>query len=164
LARVDCAMKAWEGRKRCNEYITETFRWNPVGSQSHPVEPGKQPEASLAPAVVTQRTKRRQLVLRPCHGAPRLPYPRFSSRCSTKRGPRPTTTSLVFGYRRGLRTRHRHTRVPQEHGTPCDSTVFAAGGAAAPNAPGRQAGVGPERSEDRRQRVVTTGERKGNPP
>jgi hypothetical protein len=26
----------------------ETFRWNPVGSQSHPVERGPQPEASLA--------------------------------------------------------------------------------------------------------------------
>jgi hypothetical protein len=28
--------------------ITETFRWNPVGNQSHPVELGQQPEASLA--------------------------------------------------------------------------------------------------------------------
>ena len=28
--------------------ITETFRWNPVGNQSHPVEPGPQPEASPA--------------------------------------------------------------------------------------------------------------------
>src|SRR5437870_5052189 len=26
----------------------ETFRWNPVGNQSHPVEPSQQPEASLA--------------------------------------------------------------------------------------------------------------------
>jgi hypothetical protein len=28
--------------------ITETFRWNPVGNQSHPEELGQQPEASLA--------------------------------------------------------------------------------------------------------------------
>jgi hypothetical protein len=42
------AKKAWERRKRCNEYIMETFRWNPVGNQSHPVEPGLQPAASLA--------------------------------------------------------------------------------------------------------------------
>src|SRR5690349_11442509 len=41
--------KAWERGKRCNDYTLETFRRNPVGSQSHPVERGPQPETSLAP-------------------------------------------------------------------------------------------------------------------
>ena len=48
---------------------SETFRWNPVGNQSHPGELGQQPEASLAwgPAMVT--AKRRQRVPRPCYRA-----------------------------------------------------------------------------------------------
>jgi site-specific DNA recombinase len=62
-----CAKKAWEGRKRCNEYITETFHWNSVGNQSHPVEPSQQPEASLAPSTSNGVVKRRQPVLRPCY-------------------------------------------------------------------------------------------------
>src|SRR6266581_3222346 len=43
-----CATQAWERRKRCNDYTLETFHWNPVGNQSHPVKPSQQPEASLA--------------------------------------------------------------------------------------------------------------------
>ncbi len=31
-----------------NTRLPETFRWNPVGNQSHSVESGQQPEASLA--------------------------------------------------------------------------------------------------------------------
>ena len=38
----------------------ETFRWNPVGNQSHPAEPGQQREASLASWRATVRAKRRQ--------------------------------------------------------------------------------------------------------
>ena len=38
----------------------ETSRWNPVGIQSHPVESGQQPEASLAWLVARPGTKRRQ--------------------------------------------------------------------------------------------------------
>ena len=49
----------------------ETFRRSPVGNQSHPVEPGRQPEARLASWQVTARAKRRQPVLKPCYGAPR---------------------------------------------------------------------------------------------
>src|SRR5205085_4331011 len=55
----------------CNDCITETFRRNPVGNQSHPVEPGPQPEASLAWGLVTATAKRRQPAFRPCYGAPR---------------------------------------------------------------------------------------------
>ena len=38
----------------------ETFRWNPVGNQSHPAEPGQQRDASLASWRATVRAKRRQ--------------------------------------------------------------------------------------------------------
>src|SRR5687767_15128713 len=48
-------------------FLSETFRRNPVGNQSHPVEPGRQPEASLVSVQVTARAKRRQPVLRPCY-------------------------------------------------------------------------------------------------
>ncbi len=40
--------------------FSETFRWNPVGKQSHSVESGQQPEASLAWTSVTAAAKRRQ--------------------------------------------------------------------------------------------------------
>jgi hypothetical protein len=70
--------EAWERRKRCNEYITATFRWNPVGNQSHPVEPGRQPEASVAWRPAMAAAKGRQPVPKPCHGAPRLPHPRVA--------------------------------------------------------------------------------------
>src|SRR5262249_41581157 len=40
--------------------VSETFRRNPVGSQSHLVEPGPQPEPSLASAGAIPTTKRRQ--------------------------------------------------------------------------------------------------------
>ena len=43
---IACARKAREGGMRCKH--SETLRWNPVGIQSHPVELGQQPEASLA--------------------------------------------------------------------------------------------------------------------
>jgi hypothetical protein len=59
--------EAWERRKRCNEYIMETFQWSPVGSQSHPVEPGQQLEASLAWGGESRTAKRRQPVSKPCY-------------------------------------------------------------------------------------------------
>ena len=40
--------------------LPETFRWNPAGIQSCPLEPGQQAEASLAWASVTASAKRRQ--------------------------------------------------------------------------------------------------------
>jgi hypothetical protein len=72
LSNCLCTKKAWERGKRCNDYTLETFRRNPVGKQSHPVEPGRQPEASLAWAGVTRTAKRRQPGPRPCYGAPRV--------------------------------------------------------------------------------------------
>ena len=38
----------------------ETSGWDPVGWQSHPVEPGQRPEACLAWSSVTAAAKRRQ--------------------------------------------------------------------------------------------------------
>ena len=58
--------KAWERRKDVNDDITETFHRNPVGNQSHPVEPGRQPAARLAPRPARDATKRRQPVPKPC--------------------------------------------------------------------------------------------------
>jgi hypothetical protein len=46
--------------------ITETFRRNPTGKQSRLVEPGQQPEASLAWGGVSRTAKRRQRVPMPC--------------------------------------------------------------------------------------------------
>lgn len=47
---------AWlrqEARERRTAYRLETFRRNPAGNQSRPVEPGQQPETSLAWGRVT---------------------------------------------------------------------------------------------------------------
>jgi len=107
-----------ERGKGCNECIAETFRWNPVGTQSHPVEPGRQPEASLARRPAMAAAKRRQRLLRPCYRAPKLPH-RGSPRRTMVRGPRRHTATAWCAWScRGLRTGHRHTEIPQEPGTP----------------------------------------------
>ncbi len=93
---------------------SETFRWNPVGNQSHPVELGRQPEASLAwgPAMVT--AKRRQRVPRPCYGASKenvfvgaLVVIAAGAASACRHG-------LARRSCRGLRTGHQHTRILQE--------------------------------------------------
>jgi hypothetical protein len=43
-----------------NHLKCETFHRNPAGNQPRPVEPGQQPEASLAWGRATVTTKRRQ--------------------------------------------------------------------------------------------------------
>ena len=67
---------------------------------------------------------------------PREHYPREPSSW-TARGPRRHHRyGLVVRSRRGRRTRHRHIRVPQELGTPCDSSRHQFGaGAAGPRSP-----------------------------
>ena len=155
--------EAWGRRKGCNDCITETFRWNPVGNQSHPAEPGPQPEVSRAWRPARAVTKRRQRMPKPCDRAPRWPHPRVAFGVA-KPGAAPVHRIEAWwpGSRRGPRTRHRHTRVPQELGTPCDSTGMTAWGSRPPY-PRPQAGVGPERrDEDRRHRVVMAGERAGS--
>ena len=64
----------------------ETFRWNPVGSQSHPVELGQQPEVSLASAGATRTTKRRQRGRRPCYRAPKSSFSQSAHRLNERRG------------------------------------------------------------------------------
>jgi hypothetical protein len=49
--------------------ITETFRWNPVGNQSHPVELAGSRKRVLRGSGATPAAKRRQRVPRPCYGA-----------------------------------------------------------------------------------------------
>jgi hypothetical protein len=61
-------------KRRTGGSIAETFRRNPVGNQSHPVELGQQPEASLASAGATRSTKRRQPGRRPCYRAPKSSF------------------------------------------------------------------------------------------
>src|SRR5262245_43244514 len=51
--------------------ITETFRWNPVGNQSHPVELAGSRKRVLRGSGVTPAAKRRQRVRRPCYRAPK---------------------------------------------------------------------------------------------
>ena len=53
-----------------NRMYPETSRRNPVGIQSHPVESGQQPEASLASSVMRPVAKRRQ---RRCRAMPLSP-------------------------------------------------------------------------------------------
>ena len=93
---------------------SETFRWNPVGNQSHPGELGQQPEASLAwgPAMVT--AKRRQRVPRPCYRASKdnmfvgaLVVLAAGAASACRNG-------LARRSCRGPRTGHQHTRILQE--------------------------------------------------
>src|SRR5262249_43163456 len=59
--------EAWERGMRCKEYASETFRRDPAGSQTRPVEPGQRPEARLAwHGGATHPTKRKQPVLMAC--------------------------------------------------------------------------------------------------
>jgi WD40 repeat protein len=50
----------WDRRKGCNDYTSETFRRNPAGNQSRPIELGEQSEASLAWGGESRTAKRRQ--------------------------------------------------------------------------------------------------------
>jgi hypothetical protein len=49
--------EARERRRGCNDCTFKTFRWDLVGNQSHPVEPGQQPEANLASAAPQGRRR-----------------------------------------------------------------------------------------------------------
>ena len=97
---------------------SETFRWSLVGSQSHPVEPGQQPEASLAWGVASRTAKRRQPASTPSI-EPREMLTSGESSFSRRRGPcRHTDKAGYDRSRRGHRTRHRRSKAPQEPGTP----------------------------------------------
>jgi hypothetical protein len=90
-----------------------------VGSQSHPVEPGQQPEASLASwrGGPVRRSVDRQCPSRAME--PRELYPRRASVFVSPGAASAHRHGLVCRSRRGRRTGQRHKRVPQELGTPC---------------------------------------------
>jgi hypothetical protein len=109
--------EAWERGNGCKRH-QGNLSLEPSGCESRLVERGRQPEASLASSGATQGAKRRQRVLMPCDGAPKLPLVE-SPRRTMRVGPRrPAATAWQGRSRRGLRTGRRHTGVPQELGTP----------------------------------------------
>jgi len=96
----------------------ETFRRNPVGIQSHPVEPSRQPEASLAWWFARTTAKRRQPGRRPCI------EPR---NCHQSWEPPPSKSAWAASVsrhgqrhrsRRGRRPGRTSSRVPKEPGSP----------------------------------------------
>ena len=150
--------EAWERRQRCRKQL-ETFRWNPAGNQSRPVELGQQREASLASVGENRGAKRRQRVPKLCDSASKGTTMREPSSCC-KRGPRRRTVmAWVRRSYRGPRAWHRHYRVLQEPGRSCRSPS-ANFGVELPNpkAPRPSVGVGPEGSEDRRTGRVSPSE------
>src|SRR6266581_2685143 len=72
IGDIHCAKKLGKGGSDVRN-ISKTFRRNPAGNQSRLVEPGPQPEASLAWGGASRTAKRRQRVLMPCYRAPKLP-------------------------------------------------------------------------------------------
>jgi hypothetical protein len=110
-----CAKKLGKGGSDVSN-IMETFRRNPAGNQSRLVEPGPQPEASLAWGGEIRTAKRRQRVLMPCDGAPKLPLVESPRRTLCVGPCRPTAMALSRKgrARRGLRAGRRHMRVLQE--------------------------------------------------
>src|SRR5438128_2603774 len=62
-----CAKKLGKGGEDVKDDTFKTFHWSLVGNQSHPVELGQRPEASLAWGSAMATAKRRQPVPKPCY-------------------------------------------------------------------------------------------------
>jgi hypothetical protein len=97
-----------------------------MGNQSHPVEPGWQPEASHAwwwgnPPCEALTASAEAVLL-----SPEIAHPRVALGFASSGAVSDRRMAWRLRSRRGLRTGHRHRRVPQELGTPCDSTRKAA--------------------------------------
>lgn len=127
----------------------ETFRRNPVGSQSHPAESGQQPEASLAWSVARLAAKRRQRRCRAMLWSPEISVAgAHAVSCSGGRaealyGPDADGPAGVAG------TWRAPTGVPQEQERPAflrEKTRLLGG--AGPKRPGPRLGVA-----DRRERT-----------
>jgi hypothetical protein len=125
-----CARKSLGKGERCNDYTLKTFRWNPAGRESRPVELGQQPEASVACGAGDPQHE----AYTASSKAVRLSLERRISRepsSWTLRGPR---RRAAWAWRcrscRGRRTRRRNNRVLQEPGrswsSPC--VLFRLGG------------------------------------
>jgi hypothetical protein len=149
---IPCAKKLGKGESDVRS-ITETFRRNSTGNQSRLVEPGEQPEASLAWGGVSRTAKRRQPVPMPCDRAPKLPNRGEPPRWNV-RGAVPTyRTGLVASVSPGSKSR---AQAHQGSAGTWDALPFpslyrlAYGGSARPKAPRPQVGVGLGRNEDRR--------------
>jgi hypothetical protein len=120
---------------RCKGIQLETFRRNPVGKQSHPVELASSRKRVLR-RMVGQPTRRS--VDSQCQSRanePREQYPREPLTCLDPGAApiRPAILAWRLRSRRGRRTRHRYTRVPQELGTPQGSTSIYVGAEGQPN-------------------------------
>jgi hypothetical protein len=103
----------------CNDCIAETFRRNPAGNQSRPIEPGQQSEASLAWGGESRTAKRRQRGGRARRLSPESFSRRRSPRSRLKRGPRRhAATAWRVRSCRGRRAERATTRVPREPGRP----------------------------------------------
>ena len=91
-----CARRSLGKEERCSQQL-ETFRRDPVGHRAHPVEPGQQPEASLAWGGVSRTAKRRQPASTPSI-EPREMLTRGEPSFSRTRGPRrPPSRPGVIG-------------------------------------------------------------------
>jgi hypothetical protein len=71
------------------EARAETFRRNPVGSQSHLVESANSQKRVLHRGGATPRTKRRQRGRRPCYRAPKSSFSQRAHRLNERRGRAP---------------------------------------------------------------------------
>ena len=124
IGDIHCAKKL--GKGECDvRNITETFRRNSTGNQSRLVEPGEQPEASLAWGGVSRTAKRRQRVPMPCDRAPKLPFVESPRRTMCVGPCRAAVLAWQRRSRRGPRAGRRHKRVPQELGTPCRFHLYS---------------------------------------
>lgn len=104
-----------------NMTFPETSRWNPVGNQSHPVEPGQQPEASLAWSSATAAAKRRQRRCRTMLLSPEISVAGvLAFSCSGDRGDAPQWPD-AFAPAGVAGTWRAPTGVPQEQERPAFS-------------------------------------------
>jgi hypothetical protein len=90
---------------------------------------------------------------KPCHRAPRVPHPRVAFGFARPGAAPDHRMAWWPGSRRGPRTRSSRTRVPQELGTPCDSTRRRrrGGRTRTPRAPGRRRACAERRTQAQRE-------------
>lgn len=143
-----------------NMTFSETSRWNPVGIQSHSVESGQQPKASLAWAAVRPSAKRRQRRCRTMLGSPEIAVAGVlvvnpsGDRGGASQRPDAIAPAGVAG------TWWASTGVPQEQERPAlSASEFGFSGRADPKRPGpRLRAVDRREQTDAAQLAVSRGE------